>query len=78
MPANGGDDMPNSGGRYNRRRSLYVKQNKAYQALLAILIIAFVVAATAVLMGNVKGSSMWQDNVLLRMIIDARDTRRSQ
>ena len=77
MPANGGDDMPGSEGRYNRRRSLYVKQNKAYQALLAILIIVFVVAAAAVLMSSVKGSSVWHDNVLLRMIIDARDTRRS-
>ena len=70
--------MPNTEGKNRRRHSLYVKQNKAYQALLAVLIIAFVVVTAAVLTSSVKGSNVWRDNVLLRMIIEARDARENQ
>lgn len=69
--------MPDSTGRNRRRRSLYVKQNKAYQALLAVLIIAFVVVTAVVLTSSIKGSRMWKDNVLIKMMIDAGNARDS-
>ena len=61
-----------------RRRSLYVKQNKAYQMLLAVLIIAFVLVCAVVLTHVVlPSSSVWRDNVLIRMIVETREAVKS-
>jgi hypothetical protein len=56
---------------------LYVKQNKAYQMLLATLIIVFVIVTAVVINNTIMPSSsrVWKDNVLIRMMIDARDAR---
>ncbi|MDR2780792.1 MAG: hypothetical protein LBB28_06675 [Synergistaceae bacterium] len=61
-----------------RRNSLYVRQNKAYQALLATLIIVFIVVTAVVVNSTLSPNSSWRDNVLIRMIIErsaARDSR---
>lgn len=53
--------------------SIYEKQNKAYQALLATLIIALVLIGASVLTTiPLPTSSVWRDNVLLRMIVDTQ------
>lgn len=60
-----------------KRRSLYVKQNKAYQMLLATLIIAFVLVTAVVLSHTIlPTSSVWRDNVLIRMIYETREAMR--
>lgn len=62
-----------------RRRSLYVKQNKAYQMLLAIMIILFVVVSAVVITSTIMPTSgVWRDNVLIRMMIDAQGARTSR
>lgn len=54
--------------------SLYVKQNKKYQAILATLIIAFVFVFAAVLSSiDLPTSRVWKDNVLLRMIVNTQE-----
>ena len=66
--------------RPNRRRnSLYVKQNKAYQMLLATLIIAFLIVTAVVVTtsGTGRTSSFWRDNVLIRMIVERNAARYS-
>ena len=68
--------MPGSGKRKQVRRSLYVKQNKAYQSLLAVLIIAFIILAAVVINNTMMpSSSIWKDNLLIRMIIERRAPR---
>jgi len=70
--------MPEHEAKNRRRHSLYVKQNKAYQTLLAVLIIFFVLVSFVVI--NVVGapsSSVWRDNVLIRMIIERNASRYS-
>jgi membrane protein CcdC involved in cytochrome C biogenesis len=61
---------------HRRRRSLYVKQNKAYQMLLALLIICFIFVSLVVA-NNVllPSGSTWKDNVLMRMIIERNIAR---
>ena len=66
--------------RTNRRRySLYVKQNKAYQMLIATLIIVFLIVTAVVVnsSGSVGHNSMWSNNVLIRMIIERNAARYS-
>jgi hypothetical protein len=61
-----------------RRNSLYVKQNKAYQMLLATLIIAFIIVTAVVVNSTISPNSTWRDNMLIRMIVEraaARDSR---
>ena len=62
-----------------RRNSLYVKQNKAYQMLLATLVILFLIVTAVVITssGSIKGNSTWRDNVLIRMIIERNTARYS-
>ncbi len=60
-------------GRGRKRHSLYVKQNKAYQLLLAFLIIAFILISAVVINNTLLSSSgTWRDNMLIRMIIQRR------
>ena len=68
--------------RPNRRRnSLYVKQNKAYQMLLATLIIAFLIVTAVVVtssgVGSSRQNSPWSNNVLIRMIVERNAARNS-
>lgn len=69
--------MPGTGGKRKQvRRSLYVKQNKAYQSLLAVLIIAFIALAAVVINNTMMPTSKtWKDNLLIRMIIERRAPR---
>jgi len=70
--------MPEFGRSPRRRNSLYVKQNKAYQMLLAGLIIVFIVVTAVVVQSTISPSSSWRDNVLIKMIVEraaARDSR---
>jgi hypothetical protein len=54
-----------------KRRSLYVRHNKAYEALLAVLIVVFVAICVTVLGNTVMpGSEMWTDNILIRIIVE--------
>jgi membrane protein CcdC involved in cytochrome C biogenesis len=61
-----------------RRNSLYVKQNKAYQALLATLIIVFIVVTAVVVNSTLSPNSSWKDNVLIKMIIERSAVRNSR
>jgi membrane protein CcdC involved in cytochrome C biogenesis len=61
-----------------RRNSLYVKQNKAYQLLLATLLIVFLIVAGVVLATTWEPSATWKDNFLIRMIIERNAARYSQ
>ena len=66
--------------RTNRRRtSLYVKQNKAYQMLLATLIVAFLIVTEVVVTssGPARRNSAWTNNVLIRMIVERNTARYS-
>ncbi len=57
-----------------REHSLYVKQNKKYQAILATLIISFVLVLAIVLSSvDLPTSRVWRDNVLLRMILNTQE-----
>lgn len=59
--------------RDSRRRSLYVRQNKAYQILLAILVVAFILISALVINTTIlQPSGVWRDNVLIRMILERR------
>ncbi len=52
-----------------RKQSLYVKQNVVYQAFLAGLVIMLsVVFVIVILSVDLPVSSVWKNNVLLRMI----------
>ncbi|MDR1510164.1 MAG: hypothetical protein LBS53_11050 [Synergistaceae bacterium] len=59
-----------------RRHSLYVKQNKAYQVLLATLIIVFIVVTAVVVNSTLSPNTSWKDNVLIRMIMERRSAAR--
>jgi hypothetical protein len=61
-----------------RRNSLYVKQNKAYQLLLATLIIAFILVTAVVVHGTLSPNPLWRDNVLIKMIIERNTARNSR
>ncbi|MDR1885831.1 MAG: hypothetical protein LBQ56_06105 [Synergistaceae bacterium] len=69
--------MPGRENRYQRRRhSLYVKQNKAYQMLLAVLIISFIFVSIVVINHTLLPSdSTWRDNILIRMIMERNQAR---
>ena len=80
VPKGADDGMPGTRRSYKRRNTLYVKQNKAYQVLLATLVIAFLVV-TAVLMTNSLSNNpntRWSDNVLIRMIREQNSVRYTQ
>ena len=56
-----------------KSNSVYVKQNRAYQALLATLVIALVLVGVTVLTTiPLPSSGVWKDNVLLRMIVETQ------
>ena len=63
-----------------RRNTLYVKQNKAYQMLLATLIIAFMLVTAVVMIGSgvSRPNATWRDNILIRMIIENNSSRTPQ
>jgi membrane protein CcdC involved in cytochrome C biogenesis len=61
-----------------RRHSLYVKQNKAYQLLLATLIIVFIIVTAVVVNSTISPNSSWKDNVLIRMIVERDAARNSR
>ena len=61
-----------------RRNSLYVKQNKAYQMLLATLIIAFIIVTAVVMYSTLSPNASWNDNVLIRMMIERNAARNSR
>ena len=61
-----------------RRNSLYVKQNKAYQLLLATLIIVFILVTAVVVNSTLSPNTSWKDNVLIRMIIERSAARNSR
>jgi membrane protein CcdC involved in cytochrome C biogenesis len=61
-----------------RRHSLYVKQNKAYQLLLATLIIVFIIVTAVVVNSTLSPNTSWSDNVLIRMIIERNAARNSR
>ncbi|MDR3320939.1 MAG: hypothetical protein LBS93_00705 [Synergistaceae bacterium] len=62
-----------------KRRSLYVRHNKVYEMMLAVLIVVFVAICVAVL-GNtmLPGSEMWADNVLIKMIVETNAAMRGK
>ncbi|MCL2683833.1 MAG: hypothetical protein FWE55_01170 [Synergistaceae bacterium] len=60
-----------------RRHSIYVKQNKAYQMLLATLLIVFLIVTAVVVTHTWAPSTTWRDNLLIRMIIDRNAARHS-
>ena len=61
-----------------RRNSLYVKQNKAYQMLLAALIIVFILVTAVVVNSTLTPNSSWRDNALIRMITERNAARNSR
>ncbi|MDR3255423.1 MAG: hypothetical protein LBT31_07625 [Synergistaceae bacterium] len=62
-----------------KRRSLYVRHNKVYELMLAVLIVVFVAICVAVLGNSVMpGSEMWTDNVLIRMIVETNAAMRGK
>jgi membrane protein CcdC involved in cytochrome C biogenesis len=61
-----------------RRHTLYVKQNKAYQLLLATLIIVFIVVTAVVVNSTISPNTSWSDNVLIRMIVEKNAARNSR
>lgn len=62
-----------------KHQSIYVKQNKAYQTLLATLIILFVlVCAVAISHTDLPTSRVWKDNILIRMIENTQQFIRQQ
>jgi hypothetical protein len=61
-----------------RRNSLYVKQNKADQMLLATLILAFLIVTAVVMYSTMSPNSSWNDNVLIRMMIERNAARNSR
>jgi len=61
-----------------RRNSLYVKQNKAYQLLLATLIVVFILVTAVVVNGTLSPNSSWRDNALIRMIVERNTARNSR
>jgi membrane protein CcdC involved in cytochrome C biogenesis len=61
-----------------RRNSLYVKQNKAYQLLLATLIIVFIIVTAVVVNSTLTPNTSWRDNVLIRMIVERAAARSSR
>jgi hypothetical protein len=62
-------------GRGRKQHSLYVKQNKAYQLMLAFLIVAFILISAVVVNTTLlsPSSAVWRDNMLIRMIIERRE-----
>ena len=57
-----------------RKQSLYVKQNVAYQAFLAGLVIMLAVVFVIVILSvDLPISPVWKDNILLRMIEQTQD-----
>jgi membrane protein CcdC involved in cytochrome C biogenesis len=60
-----------------RRHSLYVKQNKAYQLLLATLIIVFIVVTAVVVNKTISPSASWSENALIKMIVEKNAVRNS-
>lgn len=74
-----GDGMRGTERTTRRRNSLYVKQNRAYQMLMATLIIIFlIVTAVVVTSGGIKSGSTWKDNVLIRMIVERNSVRNTR
>jgi hypothetical protein len=61
-----------------RRNSLYVKQNKSYQLLLAMLIIVFIVVTAVVINSTISSKASWSDNRLIRMIVERNAVRNSR
>ncbi|MDR0654611.1 MAG: hypothetical protein LBG12_15075 [Synergistaceae bacterium] len=61
-----------------RRNSLYVKQNKAYQLLLATLIIVFIIVTAVVVQSTISPNASWKENVLIRMIVERNAARNSR
>jgi hypothetical protein len=61
-----------------RRHSLYVRQNKAYQLLLATLIIVFIIVTAVVMNSTISPNASWRDNVLIRMIVERNAARNSR
>ena len=60
--------------RRRRRKSIYVKQNKFYQCLLAALIIVFVIVFAVVIQSmDLPTSHVWKDNILIRMIVETQN-----
>lgn len=57
--------------RNSRRRGVYVRQNKSYQILLAILVVAFIIISVAVVSSAVS-SGKWSDTAIIRMIFQRR------
>jgi membrane protein CcdC involved in cytochrome C biogenesis len=70
--------MPGADRNPRRRNSLYVKQNKAYQLMLATLIIVFIVVTAVVVNGTISPDPMWKNNILIRMIIERTMARESR
>ncbi|MDR3279272.1 MAG: hypothetical protein LBT23_02060 [Synergistaceae bacterium] len=70
--------MPEIGRNPRRRNSLYVRQNKAYQMLLAALIIVFIIVTAVVVNSTLSPNSTWRDNILIRMIIERTAARNSR
>lgn len=60
--------------RGRRRRSLYVRQNKAYQLLLALLVVAFIlISAVVVNTALLSPTGRWSDSMIIRMIMERRN-----
>jgi membrane protein CcdC involved in cytochrome C biogenesis len=70
--------MPGVDRSSRRRNSLYVKQNKAYQMLLATLIIVFIVVTAVVVNGVVSSNPIWRESLFIRMIIERNGARSSR
>lgn len=64
--------MADTDGRNGRRKSVYVQQNKAYQVLLAILVVAFIAISAAVAATSLFSSGKWSESALVKMILQRR------
>lgn len=62
-----------------KKRSIHTKQNIVYQTFLAGLVILLSVIFIVVLLAmKLPTSSVWQDNVLLRMIRETQEYNRNR
>lgn len=59
--------------RRGRRKSIYVKQNRSYQILLAVLIVIFIVISVAVVSTVALSNGSWRDAPVIKWIFERRN-----
>jgi hypothetical protein len=76
MDAKGGGKMRDS--RPQRRRSLHVKQSKAYQLLLVTMIVIFMAVAAFVINSSLSPNRSMENSAVIQMIMERNSVRQSQ